>query len=77
MKNYKAKTFTEEVVNNIVCDVCKKKFTVGKDDLEIQEMINIETRCGYGSIFEDDAYLFLDICQHCLKKKLGKYLRFY
>lgn len=54
------------------CDVCKKEFDVGS--LDYQEMIVIRHVCGYDSIFGDNNTVRLDICQHCLKDKLGEFL---
>lgn len=30
---------------------------------------------GYGSVFGDGDTLVLDMCQHCLKQKLGEFVR--
>lgn len=58
----------------VECDVCKKMFD--QDDvLDLQEMTHIRFRGGYGSIFGDGDMLECDICQHCLKERLGDALR--
>lgn len=43
--------------------------------LEVQEFVHIEFRGGYGSVFEDMGSFELDICQHCLKERLGDSIR--
>jgi hypothetical protein len=56
------------------CDCCHKK--VGYNDaLEWQEFHHIDIIGGYGSIFGDESEIQCDLCQHCMKKLLGDYLR--
>ncbi len=60
------------------CDVCQKTFNKNVDDeqmLEVQEFVHISFRGGYGSVFEDMGSFELDICQHCLKERLGEFIR--
>lgn len=67
-----------EKIVSITCDVCGKTYIdrmENSDILEIQEFIHIKEYCGYGSIFGDGDIIELDICQHCLKEKLGQYIR--
>jgi len=66
----------EEIVS-IFCDVCMKEFKNNnyEDSIEFQEMLTLEDNCGSGSIFGDGSTISLDICQHCLKEKLGEYIR--
>jgi antitoxin CcdA len=77
----KIKSYEALALESITCDVCGKEFfqpdymEYNDDLIEIQEMTNIELSCGYGSIFGDGNTITLDICQHCLKEKLGNYLQ--
>jgi antitoxin CcdA len=64
---------TDEVVS-VTCDVCKKVYS-SDDIFETQEFTYIRNDCGYGSVFGDGDTISLDICQHCLKEILGKYIR--
>jgi antitoxin CcdA len=59
------------------CDKCHKKFDDKNLDeiYEIQEFLHIRNVGGYGSVFGDGAEIELDLCQHCVKEVLGKYLR--
>lgn len=57
------------------CDVCKKSYRKDEDVVEFQEMVHISFTGGYGSIFGDMDQFELDICQHCLKEKLGEHIR--
>ena len=69
---------TVQQVVGCTCDVCKKTFNKNVNDeemLEVQEFVHISFTGGYGSIFGDMSEFELDICQHCLKEKLGQYLR--
>lgn len=65
-----------ETVEAIECDVCKRRWkTEGDDIMEVQEFHHINFVGGYDSVFGDSMCVRLDICQHCLKDLLGKYLR--
>lgn len=59
---------------SVTCDVCKKTYTEA-NAMELQEFIHIQERCGYGSIFRDGDTIELDMCQHCLKDRLGEFVR--
>ena len=71
MKELEKVATSKNVVKSITCDVCNEKYT---DDLELQEFIHIEHDGGYGSVFGDETEIRCDICQKCLKEKLGKFL---
>jgi hypothetical protein len=85
MKTYIERTFTDKVkiTDTITCDVCGKKYFERKEDgnanhddaIEIQEFHCIDFVGGYGSVFGDGNRIKCDICQHCLKKLLGEYLK--
>jgi hypothetical protein len=66
-----------EGIESIVCDVCKKEYKKGETDIdgEIQEFTHIAFTGGWGSIFGDGSHFSCDICQHCMKEKLGEYIR--
>ena len=72
MRKYRKETVEHEVLESISCDVCKKEFT---DEMEMQEFVRIGFQGGYDSVFGDGVNFGLDICQHCLKEKLGEYIR--
>jgi hypothetical protein len=67
-------TIEKEVCISITCDICKKVYSTD-DIFETQEFTYIRNDCGYGSVFGDGEVIELDICQHCLKEILGKYIR--
>jgi len=68
------KNQTINVIESIVCDVCKLEYKISEHD-EIQEFTHIKFTGGYGSVFGDSIPIECDICQHCLKEKLGSYIR--
>lgn len=78
MIKYKKIKQTKEIeeAQSITCDVCKKTYLYKKsqDCFEIQEFINIENMCGFGSVFGDGAIVKINICQNCFKKILGEYV---
>lgn len=77
MITYKEKTEIVKETEKIICDVCKKEFLYNNENImEIQEFHHINFRGGFESVFGDDVEVRLDICQHCLKEKLGQYMRF-
>lgn len=61
----------------VSCDVCGKYFDKDAvdDGLEIEEVQSISFVGGYDSVFGDGKLVELDICQHCLKDRLGEFLR--
>lgn len=88
MKKYtkKRKTINWNMLTHLVCDVCGKKYKINNEHyeyyndneesaLEDHEFINIKFTGGFGSVFGDMDTYECDICQYCLKKKLGKFLR--
>lgn len=71
---YMQKLSTVEIPEKLICDVCKKEFEY--DDYQnIQEFVHLHFFGGYGSVFGDGDEFELDICQHCLKEKLGEFIR--
>lgn len=56
----------------ISCDVCKRTDPV--DDLEAGEYLSIAFTGGYGSVFGDGSQVHADVCQRCLKERLGSAL---
>jgi len=61
-------------LKHTTCDVCRTRYSANYY-VETQEFIHIKAMCGYGSVFGDGNTIQLDICQHCLKEKLGEYIR--
>lgn len=74
MKKIRKEMHPVEIVSSIVCDVCGKVYN-DHDWEEMQEFHSISFRAGYGSVFGDGNLVECDICQHCLKNLLSKYMR--
>ena len=76
MKTYKPTPATERNVEvaTVTCDVCGKTYNTDEDILEFQEIICLDFYGGYASMFGDMSHCALDICQHCLKEKLGEFI---
>jgi hypothetical protein len=72
MIEYEKQTFEENIPTKIVCDVCKKEVEIFIDS---QEVLYINFTGGYGSVFGDGNQVQGEICQDCVRKLLGKYLR--
>jgi antitoxin CcdA len=75
MRKVKTVQKDTEVVTHIVCDVCGKEVSFSDDIFEAQEFLSVTTYGGYDSIFGDGSKIEIDMCQDCLKDKLGPYLR--
>lgn len=75
MKKFKEVIEKNLVLETITCDCCKKEFELKKDDMEIQEMHHIGFTGGFDSVFGDGNFVECDLCQRCLDKLVGKYLR--
>lgn len=54
------------------CDCCHTSYD---EIFEMQEFLHINIMGGYSSIFGDGVNVECDICQRCLKKHLGNFLR--
>jgi len=72
MIKYEIQKFEEKVPHKIICDVCGKEIEM---TIEEQEVLYINFIGGYGSVFGDGSEVKAEICQDCVKKLLGKYLR--
>jgi hypothetical protein len=71
----KFKKITTNSASAIICDCCGRESVLGIDDFEVQEFVSIDFVGGYQSIFGDGNHVALDICQYCLKDKLGAWLK--
>lgn len=75
MKHYEERIANkvDHILQSITCDKCKRKFVIDDpgDILEIEEMHHIEFRGGFGSVFGDENYIEVDICQYCLYDFIG------
>lgn len=56
----------------MVCDVCDTEY---EDELEQGEFISLMHICGYNSVFGDGSVASIDICQYCVRSKLGQFIR--
>lgn len=75
MIKYKKETVERDVPISVTCDVCKNVYGYEGDGImEVQEFTHLNFQGGYCSVFGDMNLVKLDICQHCLKEKLGDYL---
>lgn len=78
MINYKTIKIKKEkeIPASITCDICGTTYKIeGEECFEAQEFLIYNNTCGYGSIFGDGDTIELHMCQHCVMKKLGKYIR--
>lgn len=57
-----------------ICDRCGRVMPPDDHD-EYQERLSIDFRAGYASVFGDGNSVRADLCQHCVKKVLGRWLR--
>lgn len=72
MVNYVITTVEIEKPITITCDVCGRSWDW--DSLERDEFLSIRQEGGYSSVFGDGVLIVLDICQGCLKEKLGEFI---
>lgn len=74
MQKFEKVIIEKEKLASIVCDVCGRE--IARDDYnEIQEVLSVERYGGFGSVFGDGVLIRLDMCQHCMKEKLGEFIR--
>tara|TARA_R110002050_G_scaffold17413_15_gene51796 strand:+ start:823 stop:1278 length:456 start_codon:yes stop_codon:yes gene_type:complete len=72
MKHTEIRSIETHETIAITCDVCKTRYD---DPVEMQAFIQILKTGGYGNIFGDGALMECDLCQYCLKERLGDSLR--
>ena len=74
MIKYKKKVVEEFVFDEFVCDYCGRKLSEG--DLDLQEVHSITFVGGYSSIFGDGIKVSCDLCQECLRDRIGDIFRY-
>lgn len=60
-------------VKRLVCDRCGRE--AEHEDLEFAEFLSFASKGGYGSVFGDGNEIEIDLCQHCMKEILGRWIR--
>lgn len=67
--------FNERMVKEIeygyTCDDCQKEIA------DTQESLHWQMCGGYGSVFGDGTEMTLDLCQDCVKARLGDVIQFH
>jgi antitoxin CcdA len=71
MRKYNLVAVKERRLVEWTCSVCKKDLLA--DKLEAQEVFSFSQVGGYSSVFGDGAEIYIDVCQHCMKEKLGEF----
>lgn len=71
MREYQPQTV--QVLAACTCDRCKRRLT--PNDNEWQERLSFDHDCGFDSVFGDRNTVSLDLCQHCMREVLGRWLR--
>lgn len=71
----KTKIQTQQVVLEVAvqCDDCQRIDPL--NELEAGEYLRIDFTGGYGSVFGDGNRVKADLCQHCLKTRMGSVLK--
>lgn len=57
----------------IVCDSCGRESEIGS--MEASEYLKIDFEGGFSSVFGDGNKVSSDLCQFCVKKYLGNFLK--
>lgn len=71
MREYNLVNVQERRLVKWTCSICGRDLL--KDEMEAQEVFSFFQVGGYSSVFGDGTEVYIDICQHCFKEKLGKY----
>ncbi len=66
MRNYKTVTMQQEVLDNVVCNMCGKKISADNDGY-IEDYVHIDKTWNYHSDL-DGQHHALDICAICYQK---------
>ena len=73
MKKWQDILITSKELVYVECDCCGKRID---DQMELQECLTHTDIGGYNSIFGDGVEWSIDLCQDCIKKLLGPYIKF-
>ena len=68
---YEERRTTTMIAITLKCDCCKKEYSIRGDNFETQEFLRFSNEGGYGSIFGEGKIITLDLCQYCIKERLG------
>lgn len=71
MRKYELVEVKERQLTEWTCSVCGRDLL--EDDMEKQEVFSFSQVCGYTSVFGDGNEIYIDICQHCMKERLGEF----
>ncbi|MDY6957997.1 MAG: hypothetical protein SVK08_02455 [Halobacteriota archaeon] len=71
MRKYEVVQVKQRQIVEKTCSVCGMDLMA--DEFENQESVSFINHCGYKSVFGDGREVYIDLCQHCFKKILGKY----
>lgn len=72
MRKYGIIKVDQRILEEWACSVCGRDLL--KDEYEGQEAFCFCQTGGYGSVFGDGCEISIDICQHCMKEKLGEFI---
>lgn len=73
MREYANVQRTERKLVKWNCSICGRDLL--SSIIESQEAFTFSQKCGYGSVFGDGNEVYIDICQHCMKERLGEFMR--
>jgi hypothetical protein len=74
MKKTETRQVSSEVITHLVCDACGLEAPM-EGGFEAQEFLRYSAIGGFDSIFGDGHHINLDICQRCIKERLGDVIR--
>lgn len=70
------KAYTKTLYQHwLTCDRCGRKMEMNGEHFEWAEAVTIRFRAQPDGPFQEGQWHALDLCQHCLKQTLGRYLR--
>ena len=71
MRKYELVEIKERQLTEWTCSICNRDLM--SDELEAQEVFHFSQVGGYSSVFGDGSEIYIDICQHCMKERLGEF----
>ncbi|NCQ52026.1 hypothetical protein GW796_09050 [archaeon] len=74
MRKYENETIQIKKLSAMKCDICGMDILNSQHEEEATSIINTG---GYNSVFGDGLIYSIDICQYCLKEKLGQYIHYF
>ena len=75
MRKYKKELIEVSRLESIKCDCCGETFDRKEKCVDFDQVLHISDTGGYASLFGDGNTWEVDLCESCVQKLFGQYIR--